>query len=107
PLAEQVAQSSSGVRIVAPHAPPVGKGDLRRGNPPCLGLFEVACSAAEELRELLRAADLARHLVAQCPTPIARQAALSHRTALDLLATHRLDGVAPNLDHRADAHASP
>src|SRR5262249_19248459 len=72
----------------------------------CLGLFEVACSAAEELRELLRAADLARHLVAQRPTAIARQAVLSHRTALDLLATHRLDGVAPDLDHCADAHAS-
>ena len=72
---EELAQTGRRLGAVAPHTAAVRERDLGGGDAICRRFLRVACAAEEELRQLLRAADLRRPLVTDRPAAVARDAA--------------------------------
>ena len=102
---EQRRQTLVHVRGVGRGLGAAGEGDVRVGRRAFgLGLGAVARPAEHELRADLRAAHLARLLVAQRPPAVAPQPARADPRGLDPLARHRLQRVPPDLFDSPDEH---
>src|SRR5439155_21331097 len=104
--AEERTETLDGLGTVAPHPFAVRQRDLRGRDAAVRGLLGVPRRTEEELRELLRAPDLARRLVADGPAAIARDPPGAELAPRQAFAAHRLDRIPPDLRDAADDHGA-
>src|SRR5262249_8964479 len=94
---EELREQLARLRRIARQTPSIGQCDLRDRYTVSSGLLQVAGAATHERGQLLCSTDLSGLLVAQRPATIAENSERAHSAALQLLASHRLDRVSPDL----------